>query len=174
MRRAAGMSRRLYVYKSTTDNGGAPCIKRGLLSHGSTWTRSTHRPSRGGRNGGRRHLGNKALVAVAAQVDGKGIGRIRLRRIPDASSRTLLAFVKSAVEPGSVVITDGWEGYDGLKNEGYPHRPRVISGSGKTASMLLPRVHRVASLLKRWLLGTHQGAVSLSANLDSSGLNYSL
>jgi hypothetical protein len=23
----------------------------------------------------------------------------------------------------------------------------------------MPRVHRVASLLKRWLLGTHQGAV---------------
>ncbi len=110
--------------------------------------------------GGRRHLGNKALVVIAAQVDGEGVGRIRMRRIPDASSRTLASFVKTAVEPGSVVITDGWEGYEGVKAEGFPHRPRVIRGSGKTASALLPRVHRVASLLKRWLLGTHQGAVS--------------
>jgi len=110
--------------------------------------------------GGRRHLGNKALVAIAAQVDGEGIGRIRLRRIPDASSRSLQAFVKEAIEPGSTVATDGWEGYEGLKGAGYKHRPRVISGSGKTASTLLPRVHRVASLLKRWLLGTHQGGVS--------------
>lgn len=68
--------------------------------------------------------------------------------------------MKSAIEPGSVVVTDGWEGYEELKEQGYVHRPRVISGSGKTASALLPRVHRVAALLKRWLLGTHQGAVS--------------
>ena len=110
--------------------------------------------------GGRRHLGNKALVVIAAQVDGEGIGRIRLRRIPNASAPSLVAFVKSAVEPESTVITDGWDGYEGLKTQGYTHKPKVISGSGKTASALLPRVHRVASLLKRWLLGTHQGAVS--------------
>lgn len=85
--------------------------------------------------GGRRHLGNQALVAVAAQVDREGIGRIRLRRIPTASSR----------------------------------------GSGKTASVLLPRVHRVASLLKRWLLGTHQGGVSrdhLDYSLDESTFRF--
>lgn len=110
--------------------------------------------------GGRRHLGNKALVVVAAQVDGKRIGRIRLNSMPDASSHSLLSFVKSTIEPGSTVITDGWEGYEGLSGHGYKHKPKVISGSGKTASALLPRVHRVASLLKRWLMGTHQGAVS--------------
>ncbi|MGH2670902.1 MAG: IS1595 family transposase [bacterium] len=110
--------------------------------------------------GGRRHLGNKALVVVAAQLDGKGIGRIRLRRVADASSRSLHAFVQEAIVPGTTVITDGWEGYEGLNALGYLHGARVISGSGKTASILLPRVHRVASLLKRWLLGTHQGAVS--------------
>lgn len=110
--------------------------------------------------GGKRHLGNKALVVIAAQVDRKGIGRIRLRRILNASAPSLDAFVKSAVEPGSAVITDGWNGYEGLKSQGYTHKAKVIRGSGKTASALLPRVHRVASLLKRWLLGTHQGAVS--------------
>lgn len=109
--------------------------------------------------GGRRHLGNKALVVVAAQVDGKGIGRIRLKRIPDASSKSLSPFVKDAIEPGSKVITDGWDGYDGLRALGYRHKAKVVLGSGKTASKLLPRVHRIASLLKRWLLGTHQGRV---------------
>ena len=115
---------------------------------------------------GRRHLRSKALVAIAAQIDGKGIGRIRLRRIPAASTSPLVAFVKHAVKPGSVVITDGWEAYAGLKQEGYKHRPRVINGSSKTASALLPRVRRVASLFKRWLLGTHQGALSRE-QLDS-------
>ena len=115
---------------------------------------------------GRRHLGSKALVVIAAQIDGKGIGRIRLRRIPAASMSPLVAFVKHAVKPGSVVITDGWEAYAGLKQEGFKHRPRVINGSSKTASALLPRVRRVVSLFKRWLLGTHQGALSRE-QLDS-------
>jgi len=112
------------------------------------------------------HLGNKALVAIAAQVDRKGIGRIRLRRIPAASASPLITFVKHAVESGSVVITDGWEAYAGLKQEGFKHRPRVISAGERTASALLPRVQRVASLLKRWLLRTHQGAIS-GEQLDS-------
>jgi transposase-like protein len=116
--------------------------------------------------GDRRHLGSKALVAIAAQIDGRGIGRIRLRRIPAASASPLVAFVKHAVEPGSVVITDEWEAYVGLTQEGFKHRPRVINASSKTASGLLPRVHRVASLFKRWLLGTHQGALS-RGQLDS-------
>lgn len=109
-----------------------------------------------------RSRGGKALVAIAAQVDGTGIGRIRLHRIPDASSRSLLPCVQEVVEPGSTVTTDGWNGYEGLQSLGYRHKVRIISESGKTASTLLPRVHRVAALLKRWLLGTHQGAVRVS------------
>jgi transposase-like protein len=110
--------------------------------------------------GGRRNLESKALVAIAAQIDGKGIGRIRLRRIPAASPSQLIAFVKHVVEPDSIVITDGWKAYSRLKQEGFKHRPRLIHASGKAASALLPRVHRVASLLRRWLTGTHQGALS--------------
>jgi transposase-like protein len=83
----------------------------------------------------------------------------RLKRIPDASARSLHAFVKEAIEPGSTAITDGWEAYEGLNDLGYEHKPRNISASGKAASTLLPRVHRAASLLKRWLLDTHQGRV---------------
>lgn len=116
--------------------------------------------------GGRRHLESKALVAIAAQIDGKGIGRIRLRRIPAASPSQLVAFVKHAVVPGSIVITDGWKAYAGLKREGFKHRPRLVNASGKTESALLPRVHRVTSLLKRWLSSTHQGALSRE-QLDS-------
>jgi transposase-like protein len=115
--------------------------------------------------GGRRHLGSKVLVAIAAQIDGRGIGRVRLRRIPAASASPLVAFVKHAVKPGSVVITDRWKAYAGLKQEGFKHRLRVIN-PGTTAAALLPRVHRVASLLKRWLMGTHQGALSRE-QLDS-------
>ncbi len=119
--------------------------------------------------GGRRHLGNKALVVIAAQVDGQGIGRIRLQRIPDASEGRLLAFIRSVVEPGAVVITDGWPGYAALTEAGFQHTVHVRGKKAERASKLLPRVHRVASLLKRWLLGTHQGGVSreqLDAYLD--------
>ena len=110
--------------------------------------------------GGKRHVGTKALVAIAAEVSGTGIGRIRMRRIPDASAQSLEDFVQEAVAPGAVVITDGWTAYPSLERRGYVHRPRVVRTSGQTASTLLPRVHRVAALLKRWLLGSHQGRIS--------------
>ena len=100
----------------------------------------------------------KALIVIAAQADGKRIGRIRMRVIPDASAASLHLFIKDYIEPGSTVQTDGWQGYAGLK--GYDHEVTKIRGRRKEASKLLPRVHLVASLLKRWLTGTHQGAVS--------------
>jgi len=102
----------------------------------------------------------KALVVVAAQEDGPGIGRIRMRQIIDASAESLVPFVRASVEPGSVVHTDGWAGYFPLERNGYPHEVTILKRKKKTPSELLPRVHRVVSLLKRWLLGTHQGAVS--------------
>jgi len=101
----------------------------------------------------------KALVVVAAQEDGPGIGRIRMRQIIDASAESLVPFVQDAVEPGSVIHTDGWLGYLPLERKGYEHEVTFLKGK-KTASQLMPRVHRVIALLKRWLLGTHQGAVS--------------
>lgn len=108
-----------------------------------------------------RQTETKALVAVACEQDGPGIGRIRLRRIADASGACLHAFVEEAIEPGSVLHTDGWEGYGGVETKGYRHKVTVLRGRQASAAQLMPRVHRVASLLKRWLLGTHQGAVSL-------------
>ena len=110
--------------------------------------------------------GRKMLVVIAAEEDGRGIGRIRMARIPDKSRATLHAFVQHATELGSVVHTDGLMAYRGLETMGYEHEATALLGQEKDAALrLLPRVHRVASLLKRWLLGTHQGAVSV-AHLD--------
>ena len=116
--------------------------------------------------GGRgRQTEKKALIAVAAEENGEGIGRIRMRRIPDATADSLQAFVQEAVAPGSLLHTDGLLSYDRLEKHGYRHRITFLKGRKESASELLPRVHRVVSLLKRWLLGTHQGAVS-RAHLD--------
>jgi len=107
-----------------------------------------------------RQTETKALVVIACEENESGIGRIRLRHIPDASATSLVGFVQEAIEPGSVVRTDGWEGYAGLEEKGYKHKVTVLQRRRRSPSQLLPRVHMVASLLKRWLLGTHQGAVS--------------
>lgn len=101
----------------------------------------------------------KVLVVIAAEKAGRAIGRIRLGRVPDASEPALSQFVTQNIEPGAEVHTDGWQGYRQLGKNGYAHTVTVIRGSGQPAHVLMPRVHRVASLLKRWLLGTHQGAV---------------
>lgn len=105
----------------------------------------------------------KVLIAVAAQANGTRIGRIRLKRIANHTKATLHAFIARSIEPGSTVHTDGLNHYAGMT--GYTHRPIVVKRRAATASELLPRVHRVVSLLKRWLLGTHQGAVR-AAHLD--------
>ena len=117
----------------------------------------------GGLGGARgRSTGKKALIVIGAEEVGRGIGRIRMRRIPDASADRLQTFVQDAIAPGTRVHTDGWRGYNGLTAQGYPHRVTLLRGEHELASQVLPRVHRVASLLKRWLLGTHQGAVRAS------------
>jgi transposase-like protein len=108
-----------------------------------------------------RQTETKSLVLVAAEEDGRGIGRIRLSRVPDAQRNSLHRFIEQAIEPGATVHTDGLPAYRGLEAKGYRHDVTVlIAQKDKDAALrLLPRVHRVAGLLKRWLLGTHQGAV---------------
>ena len=114
----------------------------------------------GGPKPGKRGRGaaGKALVFVAAQQEGSRIGRIRLLPIADASAESLEAAVRWAVAPGSTICSDGWRGYGSLQETGYKHQ--VVRSEGEVGDNLLPRCHRVASLLKRWLLGTNQGAVS--------------
>lgn len=99
----------------------------------------------------------KALIAVAAEVNGEGIGRIRLRHIPDTNRATLHGFIQQSIEPGSTVITDGLRAYREM--EGYVHDRQIQEDQPVEAEHPLPRVHRVISLLKRWLLGTHQGGI---------------
>ena len=107
-----------------------------------------------------RQTEKKALIVAAAQEEGRGVGRIRLRQIADASAESLIPFVQDSVEPGSVIHTDGWLGYEPLDKKGYRHAVTFLRGQEESPSELMPRVHLVVSLLKRWLIGTHQGAVS--------------
>jgi transposase-like protein len=154
----------------------------GLKSYRTAWTwmhklrRAMVRPDRdrlsgvvevdetyyGGEKPGKRGRGaeGKAVVVIAVELDGKRLGRIRLRRVADISARSLEPAVQAAVEPGSQVLTDGYVGYTGLKRLGYRHE--IVHPDPQAGENLLPHVNRVASLLKRWLLGTHQGAVEHS------------
>jgi transposase-like protein len=112
---------------------------------------------------GGRQRGKKVLTAIAVEVrEPRGIGRCRIAPVADGSAESLRSFVCGAVEPGSTVITDGWQGYAGIGKLGYRHQrrsQRAARARGEDPGELLPAVHRVASLCKRWLLGTHQGSV---------------
>ena len=114
---------------------------------------------------GGRAKGKKVLVAIAVECRGRGSGRVRLGQIPDVSAASLRGFITANVEPGAVIITDAWQGYAAIDKAGYSHKRLSIRASPNKASELLPRVHRVAALMKRWLLATHQGAVQ-PAQLD--------
>jgi transposase-like protein len=78
-----------------------------------------------------RQIEQKTLVVIAAQADGKKIGRIRLRRIADASSASLHPFIEESIEPGSLIHTDGWDGYNGIDATGYRHKVTVLSRNKK-------------------------------------------
>jgi transposase-like protein len=151
----------------------------GLGSYETAWTwlhklrRAMVRPGRdrlsgtvevdeiylGGVKLGKRGRGatGKALVVIAAQEDGNRIGRIRLRRVADASAASLIPALRECVEPGSLIRTDAWQGYAPLARESYTHI--VVRKDSIVGDNLLPMANRVASLLKRWLADTHQGAV---------------
>jgi transposase-like protein len=155
----------------------------GLGSYRTAWTwlhklrRAMVRPGRdrlsgivevdetyiGGEKPGKRGRGaaGKVLVLIAVEDKGvEGIGRIRLQRVADASAHSLTGAVQATVAAGSTVRTDDWGGYGSLQSAGYAHT--VAREGGEPGESPLPLVHRVASLLKRWLLGTHQGAVRAS------------
>jgi len=124
---------------------------RGVVEVDETYWGATES---GGATG--RLIYSKELIVVAAEQDGKGIGRIRMARIPDFDRATLHGFIRSSVEPGSTIRTDGLNSYREI--EGYVHN-RKVPRRLKHGEHMLPRVHRAVTLLKRWMLGTHQGAV---------------
>jgi transposase-like protein len=113
----------------------------------------------GGKRPGKRGRGaaGKSLVVIAVEDKENHLGRIRLRRVPDASKVSLIQSVQESVKTGSAVRTDDWNGYTGLNSKGYNHI--VVRQTANVGENLLPMTHRVAALLKRWLQGTHHGAV---------------
>ena len=112
----------------------------------------------GGKKPGKRGRGaeGKSLIAIAVEVKGGRTGRARLVKIPDASSESLHLFIENNIEKASKIITDGWKGYNGLSRLGYLHEIQKPTVKDEDGEGVLPNVHRIASLLKRWLLGTHQ------------------
>jgi len=117
----------------------------------------------GGKKSGKRGRGaeGKVLVVIAVEVKDRGAGRARLSIIPSASKRSLKKFITQNVESGSCIISDGWKSYNDVELWGYTHE---IKNETKTFEKqeVLPNVHRIASLLKRWLLGTHQSYMNTS------------
>jgi transposase-like protein len=114
----------------------------------------------GGDKSGKRGRGaaGKALIVISVEINDSQIGRIRLKRVPDASFESLKKAAQEAIEKGSIIQTDGWLGYSQFDGLGYSHE--IIRKNAQVGENMLPSCHRVASLLKRWLMGTHQGAVS--------------
>jgi transposase-like protein len=108
-----------------------------------------------GRRGGRQRDSSKSIVVGAVEVRGRGSGRIRLAVVEDLSAASLGRFVEASVQPGSTLLTDGWQGYAPLRKI-YDHRSSTV-GHPKQAAQLFPRVHRTFSNLKTWLKGTHHG-----------------
>ncbi|VAX20527.1 hypothetical protein MNBD_IGNAVI01-491 [hydrothermal vent metagenome] len=111
----------------------------------------------GGKATGKRGRGaeGKSLIAVAVEVKGRKTGRVRISKISDASSESLKEFIETNIKQSSAIITDGWPSYNNLINMGYEHKIQksVVKDAEEE---VLPNVHRIASLLKRWLIGTHQ------------------
>ena len=119
---------------------------------------------------GRKSNTSKILVAIAVEIhQPKGFGRIRLRRIENESDACVVPFVRENIEPGANVRTDGSAAYRSLSKIGFEHNRQVMLGAESPAHVTMPGVHRVASLVKRWILGTHHGSVQpehLDAYLD--------
>ena len=106
----------------------------------------------------------RPLVVIAVELHApRGYGRARMSIVPDATAKTLRRVLAATVDPGSTVATDGWAAYRNACRDRYVHEPHPVTGSGQDAHELLPAVHRVASLCKRWLLGTHPGATCACA-----------
>lgn len=132
----------------------------------------------GGQKEGARGRGAEGKTAVLVAVEGEAkrkLGRVRFRCVDAIDRERVELFIRDYVEPGAMVVTDGLSVYDQLKAAGFDHHPHVITTGGETARSELDHVHLVISLLKRWLGGTHQGAVTpshLQAYLDEFAFRF--
>jgi transposase-like protein len=130
----------------------------------------------GGKKPGKRGRGaeGKSCVIIGVEIKEKATGRIRLSVIPNATKKSLHGFIKDNIEKGSTIITDDWRGYKNINKDGYNHKieNKKVKEAGEE---ILPHVHRTASLLKRWLLGTHQSYLNknkLAYYLDEYTFRY--
>jgi transposase-like protein len=126
------------------------------------------RPGKPGRGAGGKIKVAGAVETGRGQARGRRLGRLRLAMVADASASSLGGFLGRNVARPATVATDGWPGYAGLAAAGYTHEPLKLAARGD-AALRLPAIHLVFGLAKRWLLGTHHGAVSakhLPAYLD--------
>jgi len=175
----------MWFVTSQKDGASALGLKRvlGLGSYQTAWTwlhklrRAMVRPGRDGlagrievdetyvggtEKGSKRGRGSqkKEMVVIAVELHSpKGLGRVRMRRVADVSGSSLVPFICEVCKKGSEILTDGWYGYNRISDCGYTHSRVILSASGDPATVSMPAVHRVASLVKRWLLSTHQGSV---------------
>ena len=118
------------------------------------------RPGKPGRGAAGKVKVAGAVESARGRARGRRLGRLRLAVVADASAQSLQGFLAAAVAPPATVATDGWSGYNGLAARGYTHEPLNLSASWGDAALRLPAIHLVFGLAKRWLLGTHHGAVS--------------
>jgi len=132
----------------------------------------------GGQKEGKHGRGAAGKTLVLIGVEGEAqarLGRVRLRVIRALDQETVQQFARDYLEPGATVVTDGLTVYDRLPAAGYVHQPHTITTGGTRARQELDHVHLVISLLKRWLGGTHQGAVTpnhLQAYLDEFSFRF--
>jgi transposase-like protein len=127
------------------------------------------RPGRGGRGAAGKTKVAGAVESGRGQARGRRLGRLRLAVVADVSAKSLEGFLGRNVARRATVTTDGWSGYGGLAAAGYAHEPVNLAASWGDAALRLPTIHLVFGLAKRWLLGTHHGAVGqkhLAAYLD--------
>jgi transposase-like protein len=103
---------------------------------------------------------DKIIIGLAVEIlQPKGFGRIRLRQLSNDSKESVRQFIQDSIEANSTVRTDGSGSYAKLYELGYHHERTVMLGSEIPAHVSMVGVHRVASLLKRWILGTHHGSI---------------
>jgi len=110
-------------------------------------------------------VNNKEIIGVAAEKRGRATGRIRLKHLKSREASEIQGFILGAIEPGAKIISDRHKSYVTIVGKGYAHAPQkkpyIWEEVDGNDDRLLPRLHRVAALMKRWYLGTYHGGMSM-------------